>query len=178
MSAHRPVAVAAIIVLALGLAACGKPAVSKEGTKQTVVPAVAVSTVKVAKADIVVPIMATGSLTPSRQTDIGPSVDGIIEEVMVGVGSSVKKGQPLFRTRSVDIRLQVQELDKQVALARAQLRNAQADYKRQISLKGGGWVSQSRMDATQANSEVANAQLGVWEARLAQARQQLRDTTV
>lgn len=178
MSAHRILTATVLTALALGLAACGKPAASKEVPKEATIPAIKVTTVKVSKGDIVVPIVATGSLTPSRQTDIGPSVDGIIEEVMVGVGSRVKKGQALFRTRDVDIRLQVQELEKQVALARAQLRNAQAEYKRQTSLKTGGWVSQSRMDTTQANSDVASAQLGVWEARLAQARQQLKDTVV
>ena len=178
MSAYRPIAVAAISALALGLAACGQPAESKEATKEVVPPAVAVSAVKVTKADIVVPIMGTGSLTPSRQTDIGPSVDGIIEQVFVHVGTRVKKGDALFRTRDVDIRLQVLELEKQVALARAQMKNAQADLNRQTALKGGGWVSQSRMDTTRTNTEVASAQLGVWEARLAQARQQLKDTVV
>ena len=178
MSAHRVLAAAAIATLALNLAACGKPTESKQAPKEVVASAVAVTTTKVSKADISVPIMATGSLTPSRQTDIGPSVDGIIEEVMVGVGSRVKKGEPLFRTRDVEIKLQVQELEKQVALARAQLRNAQAEYKRQDSLKGGGWVSQARMDTTRTNTDVASAQLGVWEARLAQSRQQLKDTLV
>jgi RND family efflux transporter MFP subunit len=178
MSAHRYFAAALVTALALGLAACGKPAETKDLKQEAAPQAVTVNAVRVTKADISVPIMATGSLTPSRQTDIGPSVDGIIEEVMVGVGSRVKKGQALFRTRDVDIRLQVQEFEKQVALARAQLRNAQAEYKRQISLKGGGWVSQSRMDTTQTNTEVASAQLGVWEARLAQARQLLKDTVV
>ncbi len=97
---------------------------------------------------------------------------------MVGVGSRVKKGDALFRTRDIDIKLQVQELDKQVALARAQLANAKNEQRRQDALKGGGWVSQSRMDTTRTNADVANAQLGVWEARLAQARQMLKDTVV
>jgi RND family efflux transporter MFP subunit len=167
----------ALFAAAMALSACGNPAESKDATKQAEV-AVSVTTAKVVKADVATPILATGSLTPSRQTDIGPSVDGIIEEVMVGVGSRVKKGDVLFRTRDVDIRLLVQEQEKQVALARAQLRNAQAEYKRQDSLKGGGWVSQSRMDTTKTNADVAAAQLGVWEARLAQGRQQLKDTIV
>ncbi len=178
MTAHRPLIAAVLTVLALGLAACGKPTEAKDQTKDAAPAAVAVSTVKVVKADVAVPIMATGSLTPSRQTDIGPTVDGIIDEVMVAVGSKVKKGEPLFRTRDVDIRLVVLEQEKQVALARAQLRNAQADFKRQDSLKGGGWVSQARMDTTKTNADVAAAQLGVWEARLAQGRQQLKDTIV
>ncbi|MFM9862914.1 MAG: efflux RND transporter periplasmic adaptor subunit [Micropepsaceae bacterium] len=178
MTVHWPLAAAVLAAFALGLAACGQPTEAKDQSKAVAPVAVTVSTVKVTKADVAVPIMATGSLTPSRQTDIGPSVDGIIEEVMVGVGSQVKKGQALFRTRDVDIKLVVLEQEKQVALARAQLRNAQADLRRQDSLKGGGWVSQSRMDTTKTNADVAAAQLGVWEARLAQGRQQLKDTIV
>lgn len=167
----------ALLTAAFALSGCGKPAESKDTSKPAEI-AVVVSAVKVTKAEVAVPIVATGSLTPSRQTDIGPSVDGIIEEVMVGVGSRVKKGDPLFRTRDVDIRLQVRELENQVALARAQLKNAQNELRRQNSLKVGGWVSQSRMDTTRTNSDVAAAQLGVWEARLAQGRQQLKDTMV
>jgi RND family efflux transporter MFP subunit len=178
MTAHRLVAAAASVALAVSLASCGKPTETKEAKTEAQAAAVVVSTVKVMQAEIALPIVATGSLTPSRQTDIGPSVDGIIEEVMVGVGSRVKKGDPLFRTRDVEIRLQVQELEQQVALARAQLKNAQNELRRQNSLKGGGWVSQSRMDTTRTNSDVAAAQLGVWEARLAQGRQQLKDTLV
>lgn len=178
MTAHRLLFAAALTVLALGLAACGQRTEAKDQAKDAAPVAVTVSSVKVAKADVAVPIMATGSLTPSRQTDIGPTVDGIIDEVMVAVGSKVKKGQALFRTRDVDIKLVVLEQEKQVALARAQLRNAQAELKRQDSLKGGGWVSQSRMDTTKTNADVAAAQLGIWEARLAQGRQQLKDTVV
>lgn len=178
MTAHRLISAAASIALAVSLASCGKPAETKDPKNDASAAAVVVSAVKVTPAEIAAPVVATGSLTPSRQTDIGPSVDGIIEEVMVGVGSRVKKGDPLFRTRDVDIRLQVLELEKQVALARAQLRNAQNELRRQNSLKGGGWVSQSRMDTTRTNSDVAAAQLGVWEARLAQGRQQLKDTLV
>jgi RND family efflux transporter MFP subunit len=137
-----------------------------------------VSTARVTKASIAVPILATGSLTPVRQTDIGPFVDGIIEKVWVGVGSRVKEGEPLFKTRDIDIRLQVRELEGQVALARAQLANAKSELNRQNALKSGGWVSASRMDTTKTGSDVAAAQLGIAEARLAEARQQLSDTVV
>jgi RND family efflux transporter MFP subunit len=167
-----------LCVLALTFVSCSKKEAAVDPKKETKVEAVSVSTARVTKASIAVPILATGSLTPSRQTDIGPSVDGIIEEVMVGVGSRVKKGDALFRTRDIDIRLQVRELESQVALARAQLANAKAEYNRQTSLKTGGWVSQSRMDTTKTGADVAAAQLGIAEARLAQARQALSDTVV
>ena len=173
----RHVLSVAVMAAALSLlSSCAKPAESADAPKAP--EAITVETTRVSRSDVAVPIMATGSVTPSQQTDVGPSVDGIIEKVMVGVGSRVRKGDALFKTRDVDIKLQVLELEKQVALARAQLANAQNEFKRQDSLKSGGWVSQSRMDTTKTNSAVASAQLGVWEARLAQARQQLKDTIV
>jgi RND family efflux transporter MFP subunit len=178
MTAPRPLVVIAAALLAGALAGCGGRAENQDAAKEAAPEAVVVSTTKVSTADIAVPITATGSLTPTRQTDIGPSVDGIIDEVVVNVGDRVKKGDVLFKTRDVDIRLQVQQLEKQVALGRAQLKNAQSEMRRQNSLKSGGWVSQSRMDTTKTNAEVAGAQVGVWEAQLAQLRQQLKDTIV
>lgn len=181
MSLSRPLAFLVSAALAAALAGCG-PADSKETKTDKAAAAeaaaVVVATTKVTKSDVAVPITASGSLTPTRQTDIGPSVDGIIDEVIVNVGDKVKKGDVLFKTRDVDIRLQVRQLEKQVALGRAQLSNAQAELKRQNSLKGGGWVSQSRMDTTKTNAEIARAQVGVWEAQLAQLQQQLKDTVV
>ena len=177
MLAHRLIA-AASIALAASLAACGKPAETKDPKKSAAAEAISVQTVKVELTDVSTPIVATGNIAPIKQTDIGPSVDGIIEEVKVGVGSVVKKGDVLFRTRDVDIKLQIRELEHQVALAGAQLTNARNEMRRQDSLKAGGWVSQARMDTTQTNVAVTSAQLGVWEARLATARQALKDTVV
>jgi RND family efflux transporter MFP subunit len=167
-----------ILVAALALAACGRSADVKKSEAKDSVEAVLVSTATVELADVATPVVGTGNITPVRMTDIGPSVDGIIDEVMVAVGDVVKKGQPLFRTRDVDIKLQVRELEQQVALGRAQQAKADNDMRRQNSLKSGGWVSQSGLETTRTNSAVAAAQLGVWDARLAAARQQLKDTVV
>ena len=164
------------IALAASLAGCGKAVEAKK--VEPAAAAISVTTEKVVLAEISTPIVGTGNIAPVRSTDIGPSVDGIIDEVMVHVGSVVTKGEPLFRTRDVDIKLQVRELEQQVALARAQKANADNDMRRQDSLKSGGWVSQSRMDTSRTSSAVAAAQVGVWEARLAAARQALKDTVV
>lgn len=163
----------------IGLAACGPSAKAPEPKQNAAASeAIVITTTKVERTEVALPITGSGNITPVRLTDIGPSVDGIIEEVMVAVGDTVKKGQPLFRTRDVDIRLQVQEMERQVALARAQSANAQADLRRQAALKEGGWVSTAKLDAMRTNAEVTRAQAGVWEAKLAQVRQNLADTIV
>ncbi len=176
MTLRRPAAFLVLAAFAVSLAACGKSAEAKK--TETAVDAIAVTTAKVERAEISTPIIATGNIAPVRMTDIGPSVDGIIAEVMVKVGDVVKKNQVLFRTRDVDVKLQIRELEQQVALARAQNTNTRLEVERQSALKSGGWVSQSRMDTTRTNAAVTAAQLGVWEARLASARQQLSDTIV
>jgi RND family efflux transporter MFP subunit len=178
MRPSRILSLLAAASLSLGLATCGKKQEADQVAKPAKVEALPVTVSKVTKTMVSLPILATGSLTPRRQTDIGPSVDGIIEEVWVHVGTRVKKGDRLFRTRDVDARLQVRELESQVALARAQAANAKNELNRQNSLKSGGWISQSRMDTSKTGADVAAAQLGVWEARLAQARQLLSDTIV
>jgi len=178
MRSSRILSLLVVATLSLGLATCGNKQDPAKSDNPAKVEALSVTTSKVTKTTVSLPILATGSLTPTRQTDIGPSVDGIIEQVWVHVGTRVKKGDPLFRTRDVDVRLQVRELESQVALARAQAANAKNELNRQNSLKSGGWISQSRMDTSKTGADVAAAQLGVWEARLAQARQLLSDTIV
>jgi len=182
----RTAAIVGSIVAAFATVACG-PSSSKtqegieahdEAAQALPIEALGVGAAKVERAKIAPHITGSGNITPIKLTDIGPSVDGIIQEVKVGVGDRVKKGQVLFRTRDVDLRLQVQEMERQLALAKAQQANAHAELKRQDRLKAGGWVSASRMDSMRTNAAVANAQTGVWEARLAQLRQQLADTVV
>jgi RND family efflux transporter MFP subunit len=176
MTQFKCIQLLTLIVVAVTITSCGKQVAAKK--TEVTQEAVRVGSTQVELADVSIPIVATGNITPVRLTDIGPSVDGIIDDVMVKVGDVVKKGQPLFKTRDVDIKLQVREIEQQTLLARAQLNNARNDLNRQNSLKSGGWVSQSRMDTTRTNQEVATAQLGVWEARLAASQQQLKDTVV
>jgi RND family efflux transporter MFP subunit len=167
------------------LAACGQGDEKKSGNpapkaqvQVAAPPAPLLEQTPVTRALVSEPITGTGSVYAVRTTDVGPSVDGIIDAVFVRVGDIVKKGQPLFRTRDVDARLTVQEIERQLSLAKAQARNANAEFRRQSQLKSGGWVSASRMDNTRTGVDVANAQVGVWEARLSQARQHLSDTVV
>lgn len=184
MHAHRRTIVLALAAC-LALAGCGQGDAKKSETPSAKadVPAAPPAALQLEQAPVTrtmvsEPIIGTGSIFAVRTTDVGPSIDGIIDQVFVKVGDVVKKGQPLFRTRDVEARLAVQEVERQLGLAKAQARNAAAEFSRQSQLKSGGWVSASRMDNTRTSVDVANAQVGVWEARLSQARQHLADTLV
>lgn len=165
------------LILAAGVSGCGgeeRHAGGAGGAQET--KAISVSFETVEKRTLVEPVNGTGTITANRATDIGPSVDGIIAEVMVRVGDRVKAGQPLFRTRDVEFKLKVQELEGRVALARAENRNAQDNLARALKLGRTGVASEGKVDDAQASADGAKAQLAVAEAQLAQAQQSLDDT--
>lgn len=173
----RRLPLAVLSAFALVLAACGESGGGAEAPAAQA-DAIAVVQATVKRAEIAEPIVGTGNIAPSMVTDIGPSVDGIIEEVLVKVGDRVAQGQPLFRTRDVDYRLNLQQLEGKVALARAENTAAQRALQRTATLNKQGNASQGRLDDIRGRADAAAAQLTIAEAQLAAAKQALADTVV
>jgi RND family efflux transporter MFP subunit len=164
---------AALLALAF-TAACGEAEEAPKAERA----AVPVFTTQIEERELVQPITGTGTIAAQKTTDMGPQVDGIIDEVYVRVGDRVKEGDALFKTRAIDFELQVKELESRVKLARAEMRNAEREFKRIKELRSKGVVSIGQLDKVQAAYDVASAQYGVADAQLEQARQRLKDATV
>ncbi len=124
------------------------------------------------------PIFVTGNILPHKTTNLTPAVSGLIEEVHVGVGDRVNKGDALLTIRQSDIKLQVERLGHSVTLASAELKNATKDLKTNRALHARRAVSEEVLDNMSTRKAVANAQLGIAKAQLSEAEQQLRDTVV
>ena len=170
---------AVLAMLSLSVAACGDadsnaPA---EATVQTT-PPIAISSVAVREEDVIDPILATGEVHADQRTEIKPRVNGIIEKIHVRVGDSVTADQPLFETRKVDYQTRVRELEHALVLARAEVTQAERDLDRAQTLRERGVVSEGRMDTAITQHATATARLGIAEATLARARQDLADTIV
>jgi len=162
-------------LLACALCACNAsehPAV-EEAAAPIVVEAVSVQRVALSE-----PILGTGTIAAEKTTELGPRVDGIIEEIDVKVGDRVEADQPLFRTRSVDYEIATRRAEHLLALARAERRKARRDLARIEKLRANKIVSQDRLDAVQTAAEIAAARVGEAETALEQARQNLADTVV
>ena len=127
---------------------------------------------------LVEPVTGTGTIAAAKITVLGPRVTGIIDKIYVLVGARVKEGDPLFHTRDVEIRNHVAELENQVKLADAEVRQASRAYARAADLHKSGFVSNGGLDNAQAARDSANARLGIAKAQLASARQMLEDCTV
>lgn len=103
-------------------------------------------------------------------------VSGALEEVAVKVGDRVTPGQLIARLDSTDFVLQVQEAQAALAKARAQARNADANYERVRALYENRNASRNDLDAARAASESATALVQAGSTRLEMARSQLNYT--
>ncbi|MDO8838461.1 MAG: efflux RND transporter periplasmic adaptor subunit [Parvibaculum sp.] len=163
-------------LMALALTACGENA--DEEAADPDAGAIAVFAGTVTTRELAEPITGTGTIAAHKTTTLGPRVDGIIEEIMVRVGDRVSEGQPLFRTRDVELKLKVTELENQVRLAKADLRNTSLAFSRASELHAKGFVADGRLDDARAARDASQARLGIAEAQLAGANQMLTDCVV
>lgn len=164
--------------LALSLAACGEEEAAQSAGEAAPLPAVSVFSTHVMSEELTKPITGTGTMTAHKGTDVGPLIDGIIEEVFVRVGDRVAEGDPLFKTRDVEFRLRVQELEAQTRLAEAESRNSRRELDRIKELHGKGVASVGQLDNVQTKADIATARLNVARARRDAAKQNLTDATV
>lgn len=159
----------------LPLAACGEDEQAAEAPEAA---AVSVFQTPVTRKKLMEPVTGTGTIAAHKTTMLGPRVDGIIEEIMVRVGDRVTEGQPLFRTRDVELKLKVAELENHVKLATAESGNTQKAFNRAAELHEKGFVSNGKLDDARAARDAANARLGIAKAQLAAAQQMLQDCVV
>ena len=133
---------------------------------------------EVLRESIVEPVLGTGTIAAHKTTDVGPRVSGIIDTIHVAVGDRVEAGDVLFRTRPVDYEIRVREAESAVRLGRASAQKAERDLERMRTLHEQNVASDERLDAVRTGYEMAAAQRDQAEAGLAQARQNLADTSV
>ena len=150
----------------------------EDGVENSPTPPTPVRELSVRKLELVSPIFGTGTIAAHKTTAIGPSVDGIIEEIYVKVGDRVEAGDPLFRTRPVHYEIRAEEAAQALKLAQAELEHARREKERIQKLRGSSISSQDQLDAVVAQYDIALARLGQARAAEARAKQNLEDTVV
>lgn len=116
-------------------------------------------------------------IEPWESIGLSAPIEGVVEEVLVGRGDRVKKGQAVARLESsseeagVALARSRARATGLVASAKARLAYAQRSLKRQQSLRERDVVSASEMDEALSAKEVAEAEL--LEAREAKEQDRL-----
>ena len=144
-------------------------------------PVITIQTDKVTRRPLMIEtVTANGKIQPVVQVKISPEVSGEIIELPVKEGQQVKKGDLILKIRPDDYIANRDQADasyKSVlankATAEANLKKAEADFRRNRGLLEAKLVSQADFDQFQASYEEAQAQLTSAERQVEVARASL-----
>jgi len=142
-------------------------------------PIVAVETVR--RGDLVQSVVASGRVETPHRVNIGAQVTGTVAEIPVVQGQRVAAGALLVVLEDSEARAGVEQAEGSLAQAEARLRqtteltlpvarenlreaeanllNAQLQFRRAESLRGGGFETQVQLDNARKTLDVAEAQL-------------------
>ena len=164
-------ALAAILVLPL-LAACDdgatEPVPSPRPIDWTVVELLQPTAVRT----------LVGVVQSSQRAPISFEVAGQIDHIAVEIGDRFDAGATLATLDPQNFRLTLEERQGELAENEALLREAQSDFERQQSLFRQGWVSGAGFDAAEAALGTAESRVGMQQARVALAEEDLADTVI
>lgn len=159
----------------LALSACGDPGPSapaggaaSAGAKSA--PAVPVGTVAAVKRNLTLSLSATGSAVPVSAVEVKPQLSGVIRQVHVREGQTVREGELLFTLDTRSDEANVAKLRAQIAKDQVLLADAQRQLARSRELLAQNFVSQGAVDSSQAAVDAQLANLQADQASLAAAQ--------
>ena len=110
----------------------------------------------------------------SRETAvIMPQVEGIITQIFVHSGQSVRAGAPLMQIDPAKQQATVKSQEDARTAQEAQVKWAQQNYQRVSGLANAGVVSRQDLDQAKANVDAAQAQLQSLSAQVREQQVQL-----
>jgi RND family efflux transporter MFP subunit len=102
---------------------------------------------------------ATGNTAPIQNVDLVARVQGVLQSINYKDGALVKQGTTLFTIEPETYKLKLDQAQAAEAGAQASLKQAEADYKRQVDLVARQAVSQATLDTSTSSRDNAQANL-------------------
>jgi RND family efflux transporter MFP subunit len=102
---------------------------------------------------------ATGNTAPIKNVDLVARVQGVLQSIDYQDGTFVKEGATLFTIEPETYKLKLEQSQAAEAGAQASLKQAEADYKRQVDLVARQAVAQATLDQSTATRDNAQANL-------------------
>lgn len=119
-----------------------------------------------------------GKIEPTKQSNVGFELAGILQNVMVYEGQTVEQGQALATLNLARLEAQENELKAALTRAQADARLAQLSTSRIADIVTAQWEPQQRLDESQAALEVAQALVNEAIARLATVQLEQQKSTL
>jgi len=156
---RRALPAAALLVAALALGGCGKPAPQAPEARPVRLMQVSPSAGKTR-------FEFSGDVRPRIESRLGFRVGGKIAARLVDVGATVRKGQPLARLDATDLSLAETASRAQFEAAKTDRDLAASDLKRYNDLFAKGFISAAEQHRRQATFDSAEAHLQQAQAGL------------
>lgn len=121
---------------------------------------------------------ATGTVRAREDAVLSARATGQIHRLLVGVGSRVRRGQPLVEMDATNARIALQNAQALERLAAASLAAAERDFQRSKGLFSEGSLPEAAWEKVQTGREVAAAQHDQARAALRGAEQLVSDMTL
>jgi len=122
------------------------------------------------RADVVTPVLASGSVTSIRDAKLGSKLSGRIAAVLVNEGARVGAGTPLLQLDTSDLLAQQAQAQATVAAARAQLAKVVSGPRPQERAQSADAVNQAQATLNSAQASLAMAQATVVRDRTLKAQ--------
>jgi RND family efflux transporter MFP subunit len=180
--ALTPAATGAALAVSLLVAGCGKDAagdaVKAEAKAAAARPSLTVALATPERIEWPQTLAANGNIVPWQEAIIGAELSGLrLTEVLVNVGDTVKRGQPLAKIATDAVLADLAQARASVTEAEAALAEAKANAERSKQLQSQGFISSQATiqvltaeQTTAARLAAARARVQAEEVRLAQAR--------
>lgn len=158
---------AGLVVLAIGLAACGP---AEEPPAPDVRP---VRTITVEELPGGETVTLTGRIEAQEEVSLAFRVSQRLVERKVNVGDRVQAGQLVARVEATTLDNAMRAARANLASVQARAADARLEFERQRSLFERGVAPRARFESAQKASQAAAAQVDAAQAQLATAREQL-----
>lgn len=123
-------------------------------------------------------VSATGTLQPLVSANVGSTVSGPVQAVLVDYNSQVRAGQVLARLDPTPFQQRIVQAQAQLAQAQAQAAVANADFQRYQLLQQRGFASEQLMSQQRAARDTARAAVQQAAAQVATARTDLERSVI
>ena len=141
-------------------------------------PAPSVSVVTIASQQVEHTVTLPGRVSPMRQSQVRPQVEGVLTERLFEEGALVEKGQQLYQIDDARFAAQLASAKADLKSAQASLKTLEARSARYKDLLSRNAVSRQEYDDALAEAEQAEAQISVAQAAVDLAKVDLDYTKV
>jgi HlyD family secretion protein len=128
--------------------------------------------------DFDITVTASGSVKPINRIEIKSKASGRIEELPIEVGDLVKKGALIARLDQKDERAELEQAKANLAIAEAELKQAQHTYDRRDQLFAKGLVSEEELGQIELSLATAKGKLLQAQTALERAEESFAESIV